>query len=235
MNIAIVEDEQIYIDEMVAYLGRFQKEIGESIDVTIYRDGLDFVTKYKGDQDIIFLDIQMPLMDGMTTAEKIRQVDEQVIIMFVTNMSSYAIRGYEVDALDYILKPVNYFAFSKKLKRAMSRVVRAPEKFVTLTLKEGIKKLEVRHITYIESQGHQLNFYTKDKDYITRGTLKAFEEELEDSQFFRINKGVLVNISAVSGIKDNCCVVGEVLLPISRQRKKKFMEDLTNYMSEVMR
>ena len=100
MKLALVEDEKIYADKLQEYLERYQKESGYEILTDWFRDGSEIVEDYDGDYDIILMDIQMKFMDGLSTAKKIREMDQEVIIIFITNMTSYAIRGYEVDAMD---------------------------------------------------------------------------------------------------------------------------------------
>ena len=116
INIAIVEDEKLYVSQFKEYISRYEKESGNRINVSVFPDGAEIVENYSGDFDIILMDIQMKYMDGMTAAEQIRKLDSEVIIMFITNMTQYAIRGYEVDALDYVVKPVEYFSFSQKYR-----------------------------------------------------------------------------------------------------------------------
>ena len=94
IQIAIVEDEEIYVKQLTEYIRKYQTERGKSIKVTIFGDGEDITENYSGSFDIILMDIQMRFMDGMTAAEKIRQIDQKVIIMFITNMIQYAVRGY---------------------------------------------------------------------------------------------------------------------------------------------
>lgn len=122
ITIAIVEDEEAYAKQLTEYIEKYQRESGKSIRVIRFSDGDEIVEKYTGEYDIILMDIQMKFMDGMSAAEAIRKQDTKVVIMFITNMTNYAIRGYEVDAMDYVLKPVSYFAFSKKLDRAIKRI-----------------------------------------------------------------------------------------------------------------
>ena len=122
MRLAIVEDEKNFANNILGYLQRFQKETGYQIETVWFQDGCDIAEEYKSDFDIILMDIQMRFMDGMTAARKIREADKGVIIIFITNMAQYAIQGYEVDALDYVLKPIAYFAFSQKLSRAIGRM-----------------------------------------------------------------------------------------------------------------
>lgn len=204
-------------------------------EISLFSDGDEIVHKYKPVFDIILMDVEMKFMDGMSAAEEIRKVDTEVVIMFITNMPQYAIRGYAVDALDYVLKPVSYFAFSQRLNRAISRMKKRESKTLSISIKGGTVRLDVANITYIESQGHTLIFHTLSGDYETSGTMKDMEKELEEVNFYRGNKGYLINLAHVEGIKDGCAVVrGEQLL-LSRARKKEFMETLTRYWGEVMK
>ena len=118
LRVAIVEDDAGYANQLTEFLNRYGKENDEEIHLTIFRDGLDIVEDYQPVWDIILLDIEMPLLDGMSAAERIRALDPAVILIFITNMAQYAIKGYEVDAMDFVLKPVNYFAFNMKLHKA---------------------------------------------------------------------------------------------------------------------
>ena len=113
IQIAIVEDEEIYVKQLTEYIRKYQTERGRSIKVTVFGDGEDITENYSGSFDIILMDIQMRFMDGMTAAEKIRQMDQKVIIMFITNMIQYAVRGYEVDAMDYVENQLSTFLFRR--------------------------------------------------------------------------------------------------------------------------
>lgn len=144
VNVAIVEDESEYARELQDYLRRYGREVGERFDITVYPDGEDIVDDYRsGMYDIILMDIEMKSMDGMTAAEHIRDVDGDVVIMFITNMAQYAIRGYRVDALDYVLKPISYFSFTQRLGKAMERMRRREEKYVIITSKTGTSRVPI--------------------------------------------------------------------------------------------
>ena len=136
--------------------------------------------------DLTLLDISMPVMAGMETARQIRKIDSDVVLLFVTSLSQYAIRGYEVNAMDYILKPVSYFAFSQRLNRAMARVKSHAKNYLIVSTKNGMQKLDISSIYYVESQGHTLILHTRSGDYPCAGTMKEIEQKLEDFHFFRI-------------------------------------------------
>lgn len=232
IRLAIVEDEDNFAVQLQEDIERYSSENGIQIQVVRYCDGDEITENYQCEFDIILMDIQMRFMDGMTASEKIRELDKNVIIVFITNRIDYAIRGYDVDALDYIVKPVEYFSFSKKLERAIGRV-HAREGFtITLPLSNGFVRLKTDDIYYVESEGHMLNYYTAGGQYRLRARIADAESTLSPHGFFRCNKGLLVNLQHVKGVRDNCCLVQGQSLVISRGKKNEFMAALANYMGE---
>ena len=151
ISIAIVEDEDSCAKQMEEYLARYAAESGEEFETVRFCDGDEILENYRAQYDIILMDVQMKFMDGMTAAEEIRKVDPEVVIIFITNMAQYAIRGYAVDALDYVLKPVSYFAFSQRLERAIGRMKRRARRYMTITIRGGACKLDIAEILYVES------------------------------------------------------------------------------------
>lgn len=235
IKIAIVEDESIYAKQLQDYLKQYEREKSEIFEISLFSDGDEIVHKYNPQFDIILMDVEMGFMDGMSAAEEIRKVDTEVVIIFITNMPQYAIRGYAVDALDYVLKPVSYFAFSQRLSRAIGRMKKRENKMITVSIRGGTARLDTANIFYIESQGHTLFFYTVNGCYEAFGTMKEMEKKLEEMNFYRGNKGYLINLAYVESIKESYAIVkGEKLL-LSRARKKAFMEALTRYWGEVMK
>ncbi len=229
IKIAIVEDEDHFANQLTSYLKQYEKEYGRCFDVVRFTDGDEIIENYAGDYDIILMDIQMRFMDGMTAAEKIREHDTEVVIIFITNMENYAIRGYQVDALDYVLKPISYPSFSVKLKRALDRVGNREEHMVIIQIPSGRLKLLTENIFYVESEGHNLIYHTREGAYTTRQRIADAEAELVPYGFFRINKGCLVNLRFVDGDKDGGCLIAGEQLPISRARRNDFMGAMAEF------
>ena len=235
IRIALVEDDPAYAEQLLSYLKEYEKESKERISVQTFSDGEDIVTEYRADYDIILMDVEMKFMDGMSAAEEIRKIDTEVVIIFITNMAQYAIRGYAVDALDYVLKPVSYFAFSQRLNRAISRMKKRETKIIMVNMKGGMVRINVANIYYIESQGHTLILHTILGNYETTGKMKEMEEKLAEMNFCRGNKGYLINLQHVERIQDGCALVKGENLTLSRARRKVFMEALTRYWGEVIK
>lgn len=232
-HIAIVEDDKIYTEVLMKYISRYEEESGTHFEISTFQDGEDIIENYSGSYDIILMDIEMRFMDGMTTAEEIRKIDSEVVIIFITNMPQYAMKGYAVEALNYVLKPINYYAFSQNILRALNRMSRREKHHLKISYKGKLKKIEISSIYYIEVQDHILFYHTKDEVFSQRGTMKQVEEELEKESFFRCNKCYLINLEHVNGFEDGNVIVGNEHVQVSRARRKLLMDMLNDYMNEV--
>lgn len=236
IRIAIAEDEKVCADQLQQYLRRYREEKDTELSVTVFSDGLDLVEHYQPDWDILLLDIEMPHLDGMTAARKIREMDASVTIIFITNMAKYAIRGYEVDALDFVLKPVSYFAFATKLTKAISAIRRTGQASIVFQYEGGVRRLMADEVRYVEVADHWLHIHTESGTYTSLGTLKEMEKQLERYCFFRCNKCYLVNLRHVIHMRGNTVTLsGGQELQISRPRKKDFQLALMNYYGGGMR
>lgn len=232
IKIAIVEDETEYVETLKSYLTRFEADYSVSFQIQAFTDGLDIVSDYTASYDIILLDIQMKYLDGMKTAQKIRELDEDVIFIFITSSAQFAVEGYTVDALGYILKPVPYLSFSQILNKAVRRILkRQAIYYINIDTDGGIMRLGIDSVYYIESQLHHVLIHTDKGNFVASGPMKRMEEALKTFGFAKCHNAYLVNLKHVTG-----CLPGDVLLlsgeqiPISRGRKKSFMECLADYM-----
>lgn len=229
IRVAIVEDEAAVRDQLMGYVQRYMRQYDAQIEVTMFTDGVEILEGYRPVYDIIFLDVEMQHLDGMETASRIRALDSDVLLIFITNMAQYAIKGYAVGALDYVLKPVPYFAFSQQLQKAASQLARRARRYLAVPVDGGMRRLDEASVYYIESEGHRIHFYTEDGDFSAPGALKAWEEKLEPHGFARCNSGYLVNLAYVSSVQMNTVQVGPHQLQVSRPRRKAFLEALADY------
>lgn len=233
IHIAVVDDEEMYRKSITGYLKKYETENGENFEITSYKDGDTIVEEYKGQFDIILMDIQLAFVDGMTAAKEIRQMDSKVVIIFLTSLAQYAVNGYEVGALDYVVKPVDYFMFSKRLERALSRCkAQKKEQYMTIPFKGGIAKISVNDIYFIECQAHILKFNGNFETVCAYGTMKELEEKLDKTTFVRVSSGCIVNLRYVDKAKNGIIYLKKYQIPLSRNKRTFFLEALTNYVSE---
>lgn len=237
IRVAIVEDEKEYAQIICNYLKRYEKEHSVQFHVRAFEDGLDIASDYKPEFDIIFLDIQMKHMDGMRAAEEIRKLDEDVAFIFITSTIQFAVQGYMVDALGYVLKPVPYLAFSQIVGKAIRKAERHLTKtYLTVDTESGQMRMEINQIYYMESQGHYILLHTEKGDFLTSGPLKRFEEELCSRGFSKCHNAYLVNLSHVTGTRQTSLTLTTgVELPVSRMRKKVFLDNLNDYIGGIHR
>ena len=233
-KIAVVEDNDAMREQLCGFIAQYARESGRQLDVTAFADGAEIVDPYRPGFDIIFLDIEMPTLGGMPTAERIRQVDSDVVLVFVTNMAQYAIRGYEVDALDFVLKPVSYYQFSTKLDRALQRICRRRGGQITLQVGGGVQLLATDDILYLETRDRLLHYHTTTGTWSVRGSLLKAEKDLTAYHFARCNQCYLVNLRHVRGVQDDFVQVGEERLEISRRQRAAFLAAVAAYVGGAL-
>lgn len=230
IRIGIVEDDLASRKLILDYLARYEAETGERFDVSVFEDGAEIVGTYRPRFDILLLDIQMAHMDGLTAASHIREVDDQVVIIFITSAAQFAIKGYEVDALSFLLKPLPWFAFSQELRRSIAAARKRRSASILLQVAGEVLRLDIADVLWVESLKHRLTVHTTSDSHSFSGTLKEMEAQLAEHDFFRSNSCYLVNLAHVRGVRDQSCVMSDgTELRISRPRKKAFLQALTEY------
>ena len=162
-------------------------------------------------------------------AERLRLQDSDVVLMFVTNMAQYAINGYAVGALDFVLKPVNYYTFSVRFARAITRAEHRENGQILLTLPDCVRRIDTRQIYYVEVQNRMLHYHTELGEFVLRGTMQSAEKELSRYHFVRCNHWYLVNLSHVAEVRREMVVVAGAELEISRRNRTAFLTALTDY------
>ena len=229
IRIAMVEDEAAVREQLQGYIQRYTRQYGTEFAVTEFSDGVEILDAYRPVYDIVLLDEEMKHLDGMETARRIRELDRDVVLLFITNMAQYAIKGYAVGALDYVLKPVPYFAFSQQLQKAEEKLRRRARHYLAVPVEGGLRRLDTAQIYYMESEGHRVHFYTEEGEFAAPGALKTFEEKLADLPFARCNSGYLVNLAQVKSVQQGLAQVGPYELQVSRPKRKSFLAALADY------
>lgn len=230
IKIAIVENEQGEAALMKEYIERYCREKEQRCSVSVFSNGLDFITGYRLGYDAVFMDIKMPLIDGMEAAEKLRAVDKDVLLIFVTNMAQLAIKGYKVNAMDFVVKPVSYFDFSLEMDKIFVEHDRRSKDFIWVKYSGVFRRVDFEDIYYIEIMMHEVCMHTRTGTINFRGSLKSLEEQLDPKTFSRCNNCYVVNLQYVTEVKgDTVALENGDCVHISRTRKKQFINDLTTY------
>jgi len=228
IRIAIVEDEPEQADVLRGMIERFSFDSGVSLDVSVFPDGRDFVLSRER-FDIAFLDIEMEHLDGMSAARRIRETNSEMVLIFVTNLAEYAIEGYSVSALTFILKPLRYEVLRMAAERALAIVNKYPEKALTVKTDQGTVTIKPAQLHYVEIDNRRLALHTQNGVFYCTDTMQRMEEQLDPDRFFRCHVAYLVNLDHVARIDKSGAVVAGDRVLVSKYRKKEFMNALTRY------
>ena len=220
LKVAIVEDDPHYSTLLQRFVEKFQEETHRTLKVDIFSNGLNFVSDYNDGYNIAILDIEMPLMDGISAAKKIRAVDQNVTIIFITNMAKLAIKGYEIDALDFMVKPIDYFNFYLKMEKAIRIQEKFIDNFIMINSYSGKVRIRISDIKFVESNFHDLTYHTINGNYETRNTLKSIEDDLSKYNFIRVNNSFLVNMAFIERIEGENIFIDKHTIQISRSKKR---------------
>ena len=229
IRIAVAENSPEEMTRMKEYLERYRQEHEMAFQVSCFTDGADLMEHYQPVYDVIFLDIEMPNMNGMDTARRIRKVDTDVILVFVTHMAQYTLKGYEVRAMDFLVKPLEYEAFAFRMDLLLQRIPGQNERKLLLSNKNETRKISVDRLIYVEANKHKMFFHTESGVFESNCTMKWVEEQLEGAAFFRCDHGLLVNLRYVTWVGQSELLAGGQRLKVSRPKRKQFMQALADY------
>ncbi len=231
MRVAIIEDQERDAKDLERAMERYGSEQGIEVVVDTFLKPISFVDHYKEKYDVIFLDIEMPAMDGVEAAMRIRMLDESVPLIFVTNMVHRAVDGYRVQAFDFVVKPVVY----ERLETTMNLLAQRRQKHlsgrVPVKTEDGLYYVDEKDILYIEVRSHKLLFHLQNGNTMeTWGSLNELEKRLSQEHFGRCNACYLVNLAFVKGVEKDQVVLPKILLKMSRGKKQEFLNKLMSYM-----
>ncbi len=230
IRVAIVDDEREYVEQMAGFFKVYQEQNNTQFICDTYLDGIDLVSENSNVYDIVFLDIDMKLLNGVDTAKKLREYNQQVVIIFLTKLAQYAIRGYEVSAFDFILKPIDYNTFALKMKRILNAVRQAVNDTKIQIRHDGNTiVISARDILYVEVIAHKVIYHTSGGDYEIYGKIKEIERKLAETEFFRCHRAFIVNLKHVTYVGDDEVHIGKHVIPLSRLKKKDLLVALSNY------
>lgn len=232
-NIAIVDADDGAAAVLTEYIQKFSAEIGQEFNIDRFSDAVHFLAEYKSQYAVVFMAMQMPQRDGMSVAVELRKTDKAVSIIFVTDLVQYAPKGYDVDAIAYMLKPVKYGDFAPRFRKALNLYALNQEKDMTISTADGLCRIPSAKLMYVEIVGHRLYYHLVDGMIERTGVLSKVEEELKSYGFLRCNQCYLVNPRFIVGVKGSTVQLGVETLSISRPRRRAFLSELAAWYAEV--
>lgn len=225
IHLAIVDDESIQIDSMNSLISQSAEELGLTVKISRYSSGEAFLFDLEEnlDLDIVFLDIEMKQINGLDTAKKIRETDQNVTIVFATAFAEYAVQGYEVQALDYLLKPIEVNKVKKVLTRHMGKVPLEKE-IITVEVFGDLIKVDLKEICFIEVIKRECHIHLENDVLVIHTTLKELSDQLTEA-FIQTHRSYLVNLEHVNRlIKTDVELSNGKIVPVSRRLTKRVQE-----------
>lgn len=222
INVAIIEDEEKERDITKEMLERFFKEENVPFELSFFSCGNDFFESNINEYNFLLLDIILPGDNGVSIAKEAREKGWPYPLMFITKTIQFALDGYKVDALDYLLKPIVYDDFRLKLLKAVKIIENFKDKEIAIRTASGLVVIKESEIYYIEVNKHYLTFHTEKGEFVTRGSMNSISQEVS-KRFANSSNSFLINLDKIELIKQNEVVVNKENLPLSRSCKKEFL------------
>ena len=234
-KIGICDDEPIFCEHLKKLLTAYQIESSNHLGIRVFYRGEDLIDSFRNGKcpyNILMLDVDVPDgMNGVQTAEKIREHNPDVIIIFITNYERYALDAYRVDAIDYLVKPVSLECLRRVMAKAILQVdyvldyQKAANRYLPIIVDYDKVNIEISKILYIEKRRNQSLIHTEDGDYSCYETLSQLYKELDSNKFMYVHQGFIVQFSKVKEVEKNCvCFAGHIRVPVSRKYQKEVQQ-----------
>ena len=228
---AIVEDEETDEKNLINLLKKYGEEKKIEFNITYFSDAVKLLSSYQPIYDVIFMDIKMPLMNGLDASKELRKYDSNVSLIFVTDLAQFAIKSYEVNALDFIIKPAKYEQLVPKIDKVIRLIEsKGKEQQISLKVEDSIVSFYSSSIIYLETRRHHLIYHTDQGTYTVYGSLVDAIKKLPKDDFVKCNNCYLVNLKYVTSISNFEATLGKTKLQISRPKKKDFVDAFTSYL-----
>lgn len=234
-KVLIVEDSPTEARTLATFIERYGETHGEKFQVTHLETAVDYVAGSIGRFDLVFMDIDLPGINGMEAAQLMRAVDEKTPLIFVTNLAQYAVRGYEVNALDFVVKPVSYADFSLRMDKALRALARQTTRNVVIRSQDGLSIVSVSEVAHVDISNHDLVYHLADGDTVrVRGSLGTVERELADTPLIRASNGSLVNIDFIQTIRaDEFVMTTGDVIRMSRARRASVLAAIAEHLGST--
>ena len=233
-KIAICDDEQNQIDYMASIVASWSAHAGHNCEIRTFASAEAFLFEYEEDKafDILLLDIEMENMNGIELAKRIRKDHNRAEIIFITSHFEFVWEGYEVDALDFIVKPADQFSINYVLDKAINRLESTSSTLIAIKTSDGIVSLSSNDITYVEVFDHNLVYHTTKGVYDVRGRLSDVLKKLDPKRFIMCNRSFVVNLRYVQSACNDYLTIDGTKISVSKSHRKEIMQHFSNFLGE---
>lgn len=235
MRIAICDDEEVFLEHLYKDLLLLSNELKIECSILKYKSGSELLEYFQVNRnfDVIFMDILLGKENGYNIAKNIRSIDSKVKIVFLTSITKYALKGYEINAARYLVKPITIFQLKSILPKMIIEI-EADNGYYIEQNDDGIYKIYFSDIKYIETYGRNTLVHIKDYDVLSYKSMKMHMSNL-NNQFIRCHAAIIVNLKYVAqmGKTDLILTTGESI-PLSKNRKREFKEAFLNYYGDLL-
>ncbi len=232
---AVLEDSPEDLQKLRSALQAYGERRGIALQISEFTRCVDLLQIYHGQFDLLLLDIQVQQEDGVSAARKIRAMDPHVLLLFITNLAHRALDGYEVEAKAFLVKPVNWMALERYLDRALAALRGQDQGYLTLSNTRELHRVRLQDVRYLESMGHYVKVHTDQGTVIAHGTMRGMEAQLAGKPFFRCSNCCIVALGRVQSVSGNTAIVEGREIPISRARKRAFLDALNRHLADLDR
>lgn len=229
--VSIIDPSKEDVTHLSALIEHYFRRTGTAYVQRVYQSGMEFVRSAEN-SDIVFLETNLEKLDGLETARIIRKLGNEAQLIFVARGAEMAIHGYSVDALDYLLKPVEPAAVERALDKAVRRLSSRSCAYLALKLPNGTASISTNDITYVEVFDHNLVYHTTGGDYTVRGRLGDVYEQLDHDYFLACNRSFIVNLRYVTEICTDHVILNGTKISVSKSHRKEIQSRFSAFMDK---
>ena len=233
MLIAVVDDTRHDIERLKTQVEHYLATTRESFRIHTYSESVDFIRSQES-YDIAFLDIRMDVINGLEVAHFVRRINKETVLIFVTQMAQMAIRGYEVDAMDFIIKPSDQSSIDRVMDKALKRIQNQSGSFVVIKTPKETISISTNKIHFIEVYDHDLIYHTQDGEYRIRGQLNQVRKEMDAKQFVPSSRSHIVNLRHIESVHNDHLMVAGKMVPLSQVRRKEIEQRFVSFLGESL-
>lgn len=238
MRIAVCDDDEMEISRIRKLITKYQLSREENMDCHYYMNSTDFLCELRGGEyDLVLLDVLMPGVGGIQTAQELRKLDRNVRLIFVSRSTEFAVESYSVGAYYYLLKPVDEDSFFALLDKIGGELSAQVEQGFVLKSRDGVVQIAFTRLAYVEVINKTVFFHLSDGTIReTTATLADFEEKLlSRPEFLKTHRSYLVNLSFVQEMDMNCMTMKNGhTVPVSRQRRSQVQDAYMNFLHQTV-